>query len=45
MVTCHSAITLAAAHALLLPDWLDGTQGAPDLEVFSERRFDNAKTG
>ncbi|QGY00409.1 FAD-binding oxidoreductase [Roseovarius faecimaris] len=39
LVTCHSGITLAAAHARLLPDWLEGTAAAPDLEVFSESRF------
>ncbi|WP_264214248.1 NAD(P)/FAD-dependent oxidoreductase [Leisingera thetidis] len=39
LVTCHSGITLAAAHALFLPDWLEGTGAAPDLEVFSEDRF------
>ncbi len=39
LVTCHSGITLAAAHARLLPDWLEGTLQAPDLEVFSEDRF------
>ena len=39
LVTCHSGITLAAAHARVLPDWLEGTAAAPDLEVFSEARF------
>jgi len=39
LVTCHSGITLAAAHALRLPDWLEGRAGAPDLEVFRETRF------
>lgn len=39
LVTCHSGITLAAAHARLLPDWLEGTADAPDLEVFGEARF------
>lgn len=39
LVTCHSGITLAAAHGCLLPDWLEGTQAAPDLDVFSEARF------
>jgi glycine/D-amino acid oxidase-like deaminating enzyme len=39
LVTCHSGITLAAAHARYLPDWLEGTAAAPDLEVFSEARF------
>ena len=39
LVTCHSGITLAAAHARYLPDGLEGTAAAPDLEVFSEHRF------
>ncbi|MCR9111469.1 FAD-dependent oxidoreductase [uncultured Marivita sp.] len=39
LVTCHSGITLAAAHARTLPDWLEGTPDAPDLEAFSEARF------
>ena len=39
LVTCHSGITLAAAHARFLPDWLEGTEATPDLEVFGEARF------
>lgn len=39
LVTCHSGITLAAAHANHLPDWLEKTDKDPDLEVFSEDRF------
>lgn len=39
LVTCHSGITLAAAHARILPDWLERTAAAPDLEVFGESRF------
>lgn len=39
LVTCHSGITLAAVHALRLPDWLEGTPEAPGLEVFRETRF------
>lgn len=39
LVTCHSGITLAAAHALHLPDWLESTAKAPDLKVFLEDRF------
>ncbi len=39
LITCHSGITLAAAHAHLLPDWLEKTGQAPNLEVFSEDRF------
>lgn len=39
LVTCHSGITLSAAHARFLPDWLEDSKDAPDLEVFSELRF------
>ena len=39
LVTCHSGITLSAAHARFLPDWLEGTDATPDLEVFGEARF------
>lgn len=39
LVTCHSGITLAAAHSRLLPLWLEGRSAAPDLEAFSETRF------
>jgi len=39
-VTCHSGITLAAAHARFLPLWITGDEQAPDLSVFSEARFD-----
>ena len=44
LITCHSGITLAAAHALLLPLWLEGRDNAPDLEKFHENRFDVATT-
>lgn len=39
LVSCHSGITLAAAHSYLLPYWLEGATDAPDLELFSEDRF------
>ncbi|WP_419905451.1 NAD(P)/FAD-dependent oxidoreductase [Kiloniella sp.] len=39
-ITCHSGVTLAAAHAGLLPDWILGKTPAYDLSTFSERRFD-----
>ena len=42
MITCHSGITLAAAHTKLLPLWLEGLDEAPSLEKFHERRFDAA---
>ena len=43
--TCHSGITLAAAHAQLIPEWLCGNESAiTDLGIsfndFSEARFD-----
>lgn len=44
--TCHSGITLAAAHAQLLPDWLCDDNntlhidGRFNMNVFSENRFD-----
>lgn len=38
-VTCHSGITLAAAHAEFLSGWLTGAEDAPDLAAFSEARF------
>lgn len=43
--TCHSGITLAAAHAQLLPDWICDDNSVTqltdniDLAVFSESRF------
>ena len=39
LVTGHSGVTLAAAHARLLPLWIEGQADAPDLEAYSERRF------
>lgn len=39
LLTCHSGITLAAAHAKSLPDWIEQTAAAPNLEVFNEARF------
>ncbi len=39
LATCHSGITLAAAHTCLLPSWLEGEESAPRLEAFSEERF------
>ena len=40
LVTCHSGITLSAAHSRLLPLWLEGQADTPDLTPFSEDRFD-----
>jgi len=39
LVTCHSGVTLAAAHVRLLPLWIEGRADAPELEKFSEERF------
>jgi len=39
LVTCHSGVTLSAAHARLLPAWLEGQADAPNLIPFSEARF------
>ena len=44
LVTCHSGVTLAAAHARFLPDWLEETAASPDLEAFGEERFSRART-
>ncbi len=38
-LTCHSGITLAAAHSQLLPLWLEEHESAPNLEKFDEKRF------
>lgn len=40
IVSCHSGITLAATHSYLLPHWLENTADSPDLELFSEDRFE-----
>lgn len=39
-VSCHSGITLSAAHSEFLSGWLTGAGDAPDLSPFSEDRFD-----
>ncbi|UCH73315.1 MAG: FAD-binding oxidoreductase, partial [Rhodospirillales bacterium] len=44
LVTCHSGITLAAAHSRLLPLWLEQRPEAPNLEAFSEARFKISST-
>ncbi|MFK7862173.1 MAG: NAD(P)/FAD-dependent oxidoreductase [Granulosicoccus sp.] len=38
-ITCHSGITLAAAHACLIPGWILQHNTAPDVSEFSESRF------
>lgn len=42
LITCHSGVTLAANHSRLIPLWLEGRADAPDLEAFSETRFETA---
>jgi len=37
--TCHSGVTLAAAHALLLPQWIANNVNPEQLESFSGDRF------
>ena len=40
LVTCHSGVTLAAAHALVLAAWIGGGEPEiPYLETFSGKRF------
>lgn len=39
LVTCHSGVTLAAAHALTLAGWIDGGDAPQDMEVFGAKRF------
>jgi glycine/D-amino acid oxidase-like deaminating enzyme len=48
VVNCHSGVTLAAAHALVLPGWLTGEAGrdVPGyMEVFGAERFRLQSTG
>lgn len=40
IVTCHSGVTLAANHALAIAPMIARGALAPELEVFSARRFD-----
>jgi len=39
LATCHSGVTLAAAHALLLAPHLAAGALPPEFDVFSARRF------
>jgi glycine/D-amino acid oxidase-like deaminating enzyme len=46
LVTCHSGVTLAAAHALVLARWIAGEDtGIPYLEGFSAERYRLPRTG
>jgi glycine/D-amino acid oxidase-like deaminating enzyme len=38
-VSCHSGVTLAAAHALRLASWLNGGEMIPGTDTFSADRF------
>ena len=40
LATCHSGVTLAAAHALVLAPMIAAGRLAPELDVFSAGRFD-----
>ena len=39
LVACHSGVTLAAAHALVLSAWLDGDRAPGYMDAFSAERF------
>jgi glycine/D-amino acid oxidase-like deaminating enzyme len=39
VATCHSGVTLGAAHAFLIAPWIAGGSPPPDIPAFSDRRF------
>ncbi|WP_250454093.1 FAD-dependent oxidoreductase [Caballeronia sp. ATUFL_M2_KS44] len=43
VVTCHSGVTLAAAHAMRIAPWIAGAPMPDELPAFSARRFENAE--
>ncbi|MFM0439345.1 FAD-dependent oxidoreductase [Paraburkholderia strydomiana] len=43
VVTCHSGVTLAAAHALRVAPWIMGAPMPGELPTFSARRFEHAR--
>jgi glycine/D-amino acid oxidase-like deaminating enzyme len=43
VVTCHSGVTLAAAHALRIAPWIMGAPIPDELPNFSARRFEHAR--
>jgi glycine/D-amino acid oxidase-like deaminating enzyme len=43
VVTCHSGVTLAAAHAMRIAPWVMGAPIPDELPSFSAQRFENAK--
>ena len=42
VVTCHSGVTLAAAHALRVAPWIMGARMPDELPTFSAQRFERA---
>jgi glycine/D-amino acid oxidase-like deaminating enzyme len=43
VVTCHSGVTLAAAHALRVAPWIMGAALPDELPTFSAQRFEHAR--
>ncbi|MDR5758629.1 FAD-dependent oxidoreductase [Caballeronia sp. LZ035] len=43
VVTCHSGVTLAAAHAMRVAPWITGAPIPDELPTFSARRFEHAQ--
>ncbi|NPT35264.1 NAD(P)/FAD-dependent oxidoreductase [Paraburkholderia xenovorans] len=43
VVTCHSGVTLAAAHALRVAPWIMGAPMPEELPTFSAHRFEHAR--
>jgi glycine/D-amino acid oxidase-like deaminating enzyme len=43
-VTCHSGVTLAAAHAYQVAPWIAGGAAPEELEAFSDQRFQTVST-
>jgi glycine/D-amino acid oxidase-like deaminating enzyme len=39
VVTCHSGVTLAAAHAFRIAPWIDGAAAPEELDAFRGDRF------
>lgn len=45
IANCHSGVTLAAAHAIRLSDWVLGSSTVPELDKFTLERFNVSKNG
>ncbi|MNF82571.1 Hydrogen cyanide synthase subunit HcnC precursor [compost metagenome] len=43
LVSCHSGVTLAAAHALSLARWIAGNESLPEVEAFTLNRFSRSE--